>query len=320
MTTHINPITPVDIVLSVITVNYNGLRDTCELIDSITFSDDMEMIVVDNGSRSDDAAVLEQRYPRVRVVRSRENLGFAGGNNLGIREARGKYLFLLNNDTLLTLPGEGGGEAAPLSGMVEAIFARHSSSCPAAAIVCPKIRFARGDRPIQYAGYTPLSSITLRNRAIGCGEADRGQYDVSHATPYAHGAAMLVSREAVAKAGLLPECYFLYYEELDWSLMFRRAGYAVVYDQSLTVCHKDSSTTGQGSPLRTYYTTRNRLLFAHRNVHGSRRFITYAYLICIVALRDIVAYAIRGKGSNVRAVLTGVAHFLKGRQGRCCDF
>ena len=70
--------------LSVITVNYNGLEDTCELIDSLTFSDDMEVIVVDNGSHEDEASAIETRFPYVRVIRSKDNLGFAGGNNLGI--------------------------------------------------------------------------------------------------------------------------------------------------------------------------------------------------------------------------------------------
>ena len=78
--------------LTIITVNFNGLKDTCELIDSITFSDSMEVIVVDNGSRQDEASAIEQRYPHVRVIRSKENLGFAGGNNLGIKAARGQYL------------------------------------------------------------------------------------------------------------------------------------------------------------------------------------------------------------------------------------
>lgn len=66
-------------------------------------------------------------------------------------------------------------------------------------VVCPKIRFTRGNNPIQYAGYTPLSRITVRNQAIGFGEEDKGQYEIAHPTPYAHGAAMLIKREAIEK-------------------------------------------------------------------------------------------------------------------------
>ena len=84
-----------DIQISIITINYNGLKDTCELIDTLPIEDEsLEVIVVDNASKEDEAIIIEQRYPQVKVIRSKENLGFAGGNNLGIQAARGKYLFL----------------------------------------------------------------------------------------------------------------------------------------------------------------------------------------------------------------------------------
>ena len=85
--------------LSFITINYNGLNDTCELIESIPFKEDMEVIVVDNASKQDEASIISERYPKVKVISSSTNLGFAGGNNLGIKEANGKYLLFINNDT-----------------------------------------------------------------------------------------------------------------------------------------------------------------------------------------------------------------------------
>ena len=88
--------------LSIITINYNGLKDTCELIDTLPLNDEtIEVIVVDNASTQDEATELERRYPQVIVIRSDKNLGFAGGNNLGIQAAKGKYLFFINNDTIL---------------------------------------------------------------------------------------------------------------------------------------------------------------------------------------------------------------------------
>ena len=300
--------------LSVITVNYNGLKDTCELIDSITFTDHMEVIVVDNGSREDEASVIAQRYPQVNVIRSDQNLGFAGGNNLGIKAARGKYLFLVNNDTLF-----GNEDVKPNSKVFASIFQPlidKLENSPKIGVVCPKIRFTWDDKPIQFAGYTPLSSITLRNRSIGFGEKDQGQYDTPHPTPYAHGAAMLVSREAVEKAGLMPECYFLYYEELDWSLMLRRAGYEIAYHPSFTVYHKESQTTGQNSPLRTYYITRNRLLFARRNIPTPKRFLTYIYIIGIVGMRDLLKHLLHLRVTHAKAVTKGIADFICGRQGK----
>ena len=77
---------PQEFELSIITVNYNGLEDTCALIDSITFNEDMEVIVVDNGSTENEASIIQKRYPHTKVIRSNQNLGFAGGNNLGIKQ------------------------------------------------------------------------------------------------------------------------------------------------------------------------------------------------------------------------------------------
>ena len=225
--------------LSIITVNYYGIKDTCELIDSITFTDDMEVIVVDNGSVENQASIISQRYPQVKIIRSDKNLGFAGGNNLGIKAAKGKYLFFINNDTLFRHQTSG----------IRHLIDRLDSS-PTIGMVCPKIRFAWANHPIQYAGYTPLSKVTVRNQAIGYGEEDKGQYDTHHPTPYAHGAAMLIKREAIDKVGLMPECFFLYYEELDWSMMFTRAGYEIWYEPACTIYHKESQSTGQNSPLR----------------------------------------------------------------------
>jgi GT2 family glycosyltransferase len=86
---------------SIITINYNGVNDTCGLIETLPLDDtSIEVIVVDNASENDEATLIEQRYPQVKVIRSTQNLGFAGGNNLGIQAAQGKYLFFLNNDSL----------------------------------------------------------------------------------------------------------------------------------------------------------------------------------------------------------------------------
>lgn len=282
--------------LSIITINYNGVKDTCELIDSIPFKENMEVIVVDNASTQDEASIISERYPLVKVIRSDNNLGFAGGNNLGIKETKGDYVLLINNDTYFK------------DFNIDSLIERLESS-DKIGIVCPKLRFAWGNNPIQFAGYTPLSNITLRNRAIGFGEEDNGQYDTAHPTPYAHGAAMLIKREAIENVGLMPECFFLYYEEIDWSMIFTRAGYEIWYDPSCTVYHKESQTTGQHSPLRTYYITRNRLLLVKRNYKGINKYLSYIYLIGLVATRDVIKYTFQGRFDLVKAVLKGLRDF-----------
>lgn len=291
----------VEKLLSIITINYNGLKDTCELIDTIPTDDtSLEVIVVDNASKHDEASEIERCFPQVTVIRSDKNLGFAGGNNLGIKAAHGKYLYFLNNDTLLSKDTD---NFQPLIDRLE--------SSEQIGMVCPKIRFTWDNQPIQYAGSTPLSYITLRNKSIGCGEDDHGQYDIPHPTPYAHGAAMMVKREVVEGIGEMPECYFLYYEELDWSEMIRRAGYEIWYEPACTIYHKESQTTGQSSPLKIFYITRNRLLFAKRNIKGSAKYLTYSYLIGGVALRDIIKHLCQRRIDLVRATIKGIIHFIK---------
>ena len=282
--------------LSIITINYNGLKDTCALIESIPFNDKMEVIVVDNASSNQEAEQISSRFPYVKVIKSDKNLGFAGGNNLGIRASKGKYLFLINNDTYFE------------DFNVQALIDRLGSD-PTIGIVCPKIKFAWSPQPIQFAGYTPLSRITIRNQAIGFGEEDHGQYETAHPTPYAHGAAMLIKREAIDKVGQMPECYFLYYEELDWSMMFTRAGYQIWYEPKCTIFHKESQATGQNSPLRTYYITRNRLLLVKRNYQGLTKWLSYSYLIGVVGCRAILQHLLTGRFHHLKATLSGICKF-----------
>lgn len=282
--------------LSIITINYNGLNDTCALIESIPFNDKMEVIVVDNASDNQEAEQISNRFPLVKVIKSDKNLGFAGGNNLGIKSSSGQYLFLINNDTYFE------------EFNIQALINRLNSD-PNIGIVCPKIKFAWAPQPIQFAGYTPLSNITIRNQAIGFGEEDHGKYEIAHPTPYAHGAAMLIKREAIDKVGLMPECYFLYYEELDWSMMFTRAGYQIWYEPKCTIFHKESQATGQNSPLRTYYITRNRLRLVKRNYQGVTKWLSYSYLIGIVGSRDILHYLLSGRFQHLKATLSGIHNF-----------
>ena len=286
-----------EIEVSIITINYNGQDDTRALIESIPFNENMEVIMVDNASKNQEADIIAKRFPQVKVLKSKRNLGFAGGNNLGIQAAQGKYLFLINNDTFFK------------DFNVQALIDRMESS-PDIGIVCPKIRFAWGNKSIQFAGYSKLSTVTVRNYAIGFNEDDHGQYDIANSTPYAHGAAMFIRRDAINKVGLMPDCFFLYYEELDWSMMFTRAGYQIWYEPACTIYHKESQSTGQNSPLRTYYLTRNRLLLVRRNPQEFNKTLAYIYLIGIVAPRDILKYTFIGRFDLLKATLQALWHFI----------
>ena len=278
--------------ISLITINYNGLETTCALLESLRRNVHMplEVIVVDNASRQDEAGAIAARYPEVKVVRSQTNLGFAGGNNLGARSATGKFLFFLNNDTEL--------EEDHLQALLDVFDADAT-----VGMVCPKIRFWHDDRRIQYAGYTEMAGVALKNDMVGYACPDDGSFDVPAPTNYAHGAAMMVSRRAFDDVGPMPECYFLYYEELDWSLMFRRRGWKIYFEPAQTVFHKESVTTGRQSPLLSYYMTRSRLIFTRRNFPDNKAAL--AYVLWGTCTKNILKHLLHGRRDLAAAVLRG---------------
>ncbi|MCF0195872.1 MAG: glycosyltransferase family 2 protein [Bacteroidaceae bacterium] len=287
--------------ISFITVNYNGLSDTLEFVASIhekVRSVTYEIIVVDNHSTSNEAEAIAAAHPEVRVISSSRNLGFAGGNNLALPHAQGRYLFFINNDTVIHTDGFGA-------------LVRRFESDPSLGMLSPKIRFWAEPTILQYAGFTPLSPITLRNKGVGCGEEDKGQYDAARETAFAHGAAMMIPAAVLQEVGAMREDYFLYYEELDWAETIRRHGYRIYYDPSCVILHKESRATGENSPLKAYYLTRNRLLFAHRNRPAWLLPLCYLYLTLAALL-----HSLRGTAQHRSMTRRGIADFYHSRYGQ----
>ncbi|MBC3788214.1 glycosyltransferase family 2 protein [Spirosoma utsteinense] len=282
--------------ISLITVNYNQAAVTCDLLEStrtLTYPR-FEIIVVDNGSKEDPTERIRQgNYPNVTVIVSPDNLGFSGGNNLGIRHARGDYYFLLNNDTIVT--------PTLLELLLEPF-----RQFPAVGVTCPKIRFHDQPNIIQYAGYRPLNEYTGQTWAVGLMEPDEGQHDKSGPTYFAHGAAMMVSRAVLEKAGTLDESFFLYYEELDWSARIRRAGFQIYYQADALIFHRESMSVGKANAMKVYYHTRNRLWFMRRNVVGFPRLIFYLYYFCLALPKALVQYTLRWQPDYLRAILRAI--------------
>lgn len=285
--------------VSIITVNYRQAALTCELLRSLQHCGypRLEVIVVDNGSQEDVSATFAEGYPGVQTIISHENLGFAGGNNLALARATGDYLFLINNDA----------EVVP--GTIEALVATFQQA-PDIGVVAPKIRYHEHPEIIQYAGFTPVHPITARNRTIGQGGQDRGQYDQLRETPYAHGAAMMISRAAFQQAGLMPTVYFLYYEELDWCVQIRRAGYRILFQPEAVVYHKESVSVGAHSPLQAYYLHRNRLLFMQRNAPWWSVISFHLFFLLITLPRWTLTYLLRNKPVHLRALYRAVGWHL----------
>ena len=291
--------------LSIITVNYNGINDTMKLIESLQkyLTAPFELIMVDNGSEKNEASLLQIKYPFITAIRSEQNLGFAGGNNLGIERATSDFLLFINNDTFI--------HDGALTNLTERMKCK-----PNLGGISPKIVFADSTGGIQFAGYTPLSNITLRNHLIGFREKDMGQHEQIRQTPYLHGAAMLIRREAIEKAGYMPEIYFLYYEELDWSIRIREKGFDLEYNPSATVYHNESGSTGQFSPLKYYYMTRNRLLFAKRNLKGYKQFLSFVYQSIVACPIGIIRVLSKKQFAQAKAIINGYIGFFKLKQYR----
>jgi len=267
--------------VSIITVNFNHSHITDELLDSIALKNtysNIEIIVVDNGSKVNPVPAWKEKYPQVIFIRSDINTGFAGGNNIGVNAATGDYLFLVNNDTEFT------------EGLVDTLVDTLEQH-PEVGMVSPKIRYFDQPEMLQYAGYTPMDYYTARNKQVGQFEHDNGQYDnLTGITGFVHGAAMMIKREAIAKAGLMAENFFLYYEEMDWCDRIKQAGYQVWVNMQALIYHKESVSVGKKSALKEYFMNRNRILFIRRNAPFFKRIIFYFYFMLLVVPRNIVAY------------------------------
>lgn len=268
--------------VSIITVNYNQSEVTCELLESlkkITYKN-IEIIVVDNGSKEDSQNNMLKKYDFIKLIRSQKNLGYAGGNNLGIKAAKGEYCLFINNDTEVD------------SGFIEPLVECFEKDTTI-GMVSPKIKFFHSPDTIQYAGYSPMNQFTLRQELIGYHRVDNGQFDKGGVTHSIHGAAMMVPMKIIKKVGMMAEVYFLYYEEHDWSFRIKKAGYKTVYQPASLVFHKESISTGKDSPLKIHYLARNRILYARRNFHGLQFLIIIIYLCLISIPKNSIMFLIK---------------------------
>jgi len=293
--------------VSIITINYNQAKVTCELLDSLrklTYPD-VEVIVVDNFSAEDPTEIITSQYPEVKFIRSNKNLGFAGGNNLGVGTSTGKYLFFLNNDT----------EAHP--GFLEPLVELFETN-PKAGVASSKILYHNSGETIQYAGSTCINPFTGRNKRVGFMEKDRGQHDIQKETDLAHGAAMMVPRSVIDKVGMMPEFFFLYYEEVDWCESIKKAGYKIFYVPASKVYHKESMSVGKKSTLKTYYMTRNRVLFMRRNTSGAKK-LTWIFFFLLFSLpKNALTYLLKRETDHAKAfwkgLLWNITHLSNGQR------
>lgn len=275
--------------VSIITVNYKQPRVTCELLNSIANLKypNIETIVVDNAQTYDDSPLYEIHLPGVKVINCKENLGFAGGNNVGINAANGEYVLLLNNDTEIE------------NGVIEGLLRTFKENKHVGA-VSPILRYFDAPEKIQFAGFTKINSVTGRNDLIQ-------QQPPSQLTnsPYFHGAAVMIPMKVIQDCGLMPEEYFLYYEELEWSRLISEKGYAIKIYNAVSVLHKESITTGKNSPLKVYYQNRNRVHFMRK---GSNFLYFLGFFLLVSIPKNILIHSLKKEWQHVRAYVSAFKH------------
>lgn len=279
--------------VSIITINYNGWQDTCELIASLKQFETYpyEVIVVDNASRGDDVERIRSMYPEVLVVCSDRNLGFAGGNNLGYNYAQGDYILFLNNDMIL--------KQSMLLPMVERLSDKRIGG------VSPCIYYLQRPEKIQYYGYRDMTSITLKHTTEPFDSSRKEEFLQSKQTEVLHGGAMMVRRDVIEQVGKMTEVYFLFYEEFDWSQRMREAGYILYYEPMSEVYHKESMSIPPETPFREYYLTRSRIIYTRRNNRGWRRMLSCCYLLFLVMPGKVIIFAKKKRMDLVKATFRG---------------
>jgi len=281
--------------VSIITVNFNQTSVTREFLvslKSITYPL-FEVIVIDNGSNDRSIAELSREFPWINLIFTNKNLGFAGGNNVGIRIAKGEFILLINNDT----------EVTPrfLEPLVETLQQK-----PQAGLASPKIIYFNRDERIQYVGSIRANPVLGRGKRIGFLEVDQGQYDQIRETDYGHGACLMASKAVIATIGPLPEIYFLYYEEHDWTLKAKAAGYKVYFVGTSKIYHKESVSVGKNNPLKTYYHARNRILYTRRNSNGISFILTISFFLFITTPKKLLMYLLALDFRNIKAHVKGI--------------
>lgn len=249
----------------------------------------VEVIVVDNGSRTNAESLLIKQFPWIIFVRSEKNLGFAGGNNLGIQHASGHYFFFINNDTELR-----NDIISPMVAVLE--------NDPQIGMLCPEIRYFNQPETIQYSGFTKMNRVTGRNKCL----TQEGPAHGLNETFFPHGAAMMLPRAVVEEVGVMPEHFFLYYEEHDWAEMIRRAGYRIAVLRDVKIYHKESMSVGKIGDLKMYFMTRNRLLFMRRNYPGMSLVLFWLYFLVVATPKNIVQLMLKKDWKNAYALWAGV--------------
>lgn len=259
--------------VAVVILNFKTAQETLTCLKSVQNSNypEIAIYIVDNNS-NDGLATQLQNQPGIFYIQSQENLGYTGGNNLGIKQAvkdGATAVLVLNPDTIV----------APtcISEMASQL------EDPVVGIVGPKILF-QDRQTIWYAGgILDLKNVIGQHRGVN--EKDNGQYEQIVETDFITGAAMLIRTAVLEKVGYFDDRFFLYYEDSDLSYRAKKAGFKLIYNPEAVVYHDNAKATGLGSSLQDYFITRNRLLFASKHLKFRTRFALFREVLKNIGMK-----------------------------------
>jgi GT2 family glycosyltransferase len=284
----------------IIIVNWNRkecIRTCLKSLARISYPN-YEVVVVDNASIDGSIEEIESNFPDVRIVKNSENLGYTGGNNVGMRYAldRAADYILLMNDDIIVSPN-----------LVEELVKAFKCSSEKVGMTGPRIKcWPTTNRLYQQYGRT---NYYLQ---LGC-------MDLNNATKPAevewiYGTCALISREVVERVGFLDNNFFLYFEDADFCERVRKAGYKIVYVPSAIVYHDVSeSFSGTMNPVELYYVTRNELLFARKHLNP---LIFFPLFLPRIVFRMITYWVESQDISMIESIFRGFADFMKGKYGK----
>ncbi len=291
--------------VSVIIVNWNGMKYIKECLDSLfnqSYSN-YEIILVDNASSDGSVEFVEKNYPKVRIIRNKENLGFAEGNNIGIHETKGELVALFNPDAVA--------EKEWLSKLVSVLQSSNTIGAATGKIYYYGDKYGKGAVFCTWSKVDPHSAATTnfhKNEPVS-------------KVDYLSGAAMIVKREVVDKIGLLDSGYFLYFDETDWCARMIRAGYDLVYVPTAIAWHVVSASVDDFL-RKLYYMERSRVRFALKNFDASYIpifviiFLTESFL---VFCRDVKNRNFGRTRVRLRILSWNLSHLGSTLKKRHCD-
>lgn len=291
--------------VAVIVLNWNGTEDTLECLaslDRLTYPR-VEIVVVDNGSRPSPRATIAAAFPRVTYLETGINLGYAGGNNVGIRYALDSghdYVFVLNNDTIV--------EADVLDRAI-GVAERDES------IGVLGVKIIAWDDPGRV--WVAYGEVTYRQglvRLIGYYGLDDGRFDQQRDVEWVPGTAMLLRRSALQRVGLFDEEFFAYHEDVDWCTLARKHGFRVVFSPEPRIYHKGHRSSGGKGYVtpRQYLAGRNMVLYVRKHATLLQAMKFLAFQLGTVPLQ-YVRRRLSGEHAGVNSKVRGMWDGLRRR-------